>query len=268
MKLNANSPERKEVTEINGRLEHKRAPQPYQVKATGEDGTLDGYGAVFNVLHDTSNWMLGPDWQDSISPGAFTKSLAEFKKIGVQPLMLFQHVRGNVPGAWRSVSEDKNGLAVSGQVSKNAITPSGVTLYELLKMGALSGLSIGFYVTKCTLDEDTKVRTILEVDLREVSIVDDPGGPTARVTDVKAAGNPHDIQFLEQHLRDAGLSRREAKALLAEGFNALRDAAANDVPTQRDAGQGDDGTSTNSEQKSLAGLIRGLAQSIRPPGQE
>ncbi len=237
MKVNANNPERKEATDSTGRLEQKRVGKPFSVAATGAEGSFEGYGAVFNVLHDTSSWMLGPEWQDRILQGAFTKSLAEHKKNGTRPLMFTMHQRGNVPGAWRDVHEDKDGLFCGGEVSPRAISDSGVPLYELMKMGAINGLSIGFCVTKCALDEELMIRDIVEVELAEVSIVDIPGGPTARITDVKA-GNPHDIQFLESVLRDAGLSRKEAKAVLAEGFTALRDARANDEPTQRDADRG------------------------------
>ncbi len=256
MPLKTTNPERKESAEISGRLELKRVGKPFSVAASGAEGSFEGYGAVFNVLHDTSSWMLGPEWQDRILPGAFTKTLAEHKKNGTRPLMFTMHQRGNVPGAWRTTVEDKDGLFCSGEVSPRAISDSGVPLYELMKMGAINGLSIGFCVTKCALDEELMIRDIVEVELAEVSIVDIPGGPTARITDVKAGRDPHSIQFLETVLRDAGLSRKEAKALLADGFTALRDAAANDVPTQRDAGQGAGGTDEAAEfQKSMADFL-------------
>ncbi len=252
-----------EVKESGGRLELMRAAKPFAVKASPDaaaEGQIDGYGAIFNDPHPTSSWALDYDWQDSISPGAFSKTLAEHKSRGTTPLMLYMHERGNIPGAWRSITEDKTGLAVTGQVSKSAVSPSGVPTYELLKMGALNGLSIGFCVTKAMLDEETKVRTILELELGEVSIVDIPGGPSARITDVKA-GNPRDIQFLETVLRDAGLSRKEAKAVLAEGFNALRDAAANDP---RISATLTDAAGSKTPTPDLAGLFRGFAQAIRP----
>jgi HK97 family phage prohead protease len=264
VKLNAKSSERKESTDSSGRLEQKRVGKPFVVAPTGAEGSFEGYGAVFNVLHDTSSWMLGPEWQDRILPGAFTVSLAEHKKNGTRPLMFTMHERGNVPGAWRDVHEDKDGLFCAGEVSPRAISDSGVPLYELMKMGAINGLSIGFCVTKCQLDEELMVRDIIEVELAEVSIVDIPGGPTARITDVKSR-DPRNIQFLETVLRDAGLSRKEAKAVLAEGFTALRDAAANDEPPQRDAGK-PDGSTKNSE--SIADVIRSFTKSIRPTGQE
>lgn len=257
--MKTNSTERKEATENSGRLELKRVGKPFLVGATGTEGSFEGYGAVFNVLHDTSSWMLGQEWQDRILPGAFTKSLAEHKTRGTRPLMFTMHQRGNVPGAWRTVAEDKDGLFCAGEVSPRAISDSGVPLYELMKMGAINGLSIGFCVTKCALDEELMIRDIVEVELAEVSIVDIPGGPTARITDVKA-GNPRSIQFLETVLRDAGLSRKEAKSLLADGFTALRDAGANDEPTQRDADRG----GGSDEASALLKSIRDFTATLKP----
>lgn len=246
-----------------GRLEQKRLAKPFSVQTTGDEGQIEGHGAVFNDPHPTSSWALDFDWNDVIAPGAFAATLAEHAKRGTTPLMLYMHERGNIPGAWRSISEDKDGLKLVGNVSKAAISPSGVPTYELLKMGAMNGLSIGFRVRKAELDEEAKTRTILDVELAEISLVDIPGGPNARITDVKS-GDPHNIQFLETILRDAGLSRKEAKAVLAKGFSALRDAEPNDEPTQRDAGRGGGGT----DAKSLAAQVRAFTQTIRPPGQE
>lgn len=228
-----------ELKDHAGELEYKLVSKPYSVKTAAGDGAIEGYGAVFNDPHPTSSWMLDDDWEDVIAPGAFTRTLAKATARGVKPVMLYMHERGNVPGAWTAAAEDTNGLALKGQVSPNAKNPSGAGLYELLKMGAISGLSIGFRVVKCQLDEDSRLRTIQDVDLSEISIVDVPGGPSARITDVKA----HDPRTLEHALRNAGLSRKEAKAVLAEGLSALRDAEADDDgDEQRDADQRIDGS--------------------------
>lgn len=231
--------ERKEADESAYPFEKKRIGRPFSVKATDDVGSLEGHGAVFDAEHETSSWALGPEWKDVIRPGAFSRTLAEHKRRGTVPLMLWMHERGNIPGVWRSVDEDKDGLKVAGQVSLSAKSPSDVTVHELLKMGAINGLSIGFRVRKHTLDEGKKLREILDVDLAEISIVDIPGGPTARVTDVKA-GDPRNINFLETVLRDAGLSRKEAKTLLVKGFAALRDVEADPALNPRDADRSGD----------------------------
>ena len=55
-----------------------------------------------------------------------------------------------------------------------------------------------------------------------------PANEHARVMDVKSALGENEIPSpatVEKCLRDAGLSRKQAKTLMAKGFAALRDAA-------------------------------------------
>jgi HK97 family phage prohead protease len=204
-------------------LEEKLA-RPFAVKTTDDKGSFEGLCAVFNDLHPTSSWSLSPEWKDRIVPGAFQRTLAEQAKAGIMPAMLYMHERGNVVGAWRTLGEGGGGLQGQGVVAEGAKAPNGETLYNLMKLGALNAMSIGFSVRKQTLDQEKKIRDILDVDLSEISIVDVPGIQRARMTDVKSL----DPNYLERVLRDAGLSRKEAKAVLAEGLRALRDVEASE----------------------------------------
>jgi HK97 family phage prohead protease len=251
--------ERKEAAGSAHEWEQLRVGKPFQIAATDEKGTFEGLGVVFNVEHPTSSWGLGPEWKDVIRPGSFAETLAEHKANGTRPAMFYMHERGNIPGVWQDIAEGKDGLNVKGMVFQSAISPSGVPVYELMKSGALTGISPGFRVRKYSLDEAKKVREIFNMEVSELSVVDIPGGPLSRITDVKS-GDPKNIQFLETVLRDAGLSRKEAKALLAEGFTALRDVAADDVPTQRDADRSAEGI----DDQSLAESLRGFRATIRP----
>jgi uncharacterized protein len=207
-------------------MEHEeKLARPFAVKVTDGAGAFEGLGAVFNDLHPTSSWALAPEWKDRILPGAFSRTIAEHTKAGTVPAMLYMHERGNVVGAWRTLQESRDGLLVTGQVAEGARSPSGETLHNLLKLGALNALSIGFRVRKQTLDQDKKVRDILDVEVSEISIVDVPGIHRARVTDVKSM----DECSIERLLCDAGLSREEAKALLAGGLRALHGAASDEL---------------------------------------
>jgi hypothetical protein len=127
-----------------------------------------------------------------------------------------------MPGVWNEVKELKSHLAVAGQVSKAAVTASGVTLLELMKMGAMTGLSIGFRPTEVKLDEKKKLREISKVELREISIVDEPGNGPSRITDIKSE------RQIEAGLRSLGFSRIEAKAFMSEGLTALFGATVDD----------------------------------------
>lgn len=204
-------------------FERKRLAKAFKVQTVDETRSFSGHGSVFDDPHPTSSWALPSDWQDVMKPGAFRKTLADHKKLGTQPAMLFQHDCDNVIGAYSTVVEDADGLLVEGKIAQSAHTPAGGDIYELMAMGGLGGLSIGFMPTKVKMDEKARTREILEVSLHELSVVTMPGQASARVADVKALrSNPAELKrHLEDALRDAGLSRTEAKAFLADGFRAL-----------------------------------------------
>jgi hypothetical protein len=241
-------------------IEKKLLVRPFQVKTTDDAGAFEGYGAIFNDLHPTSSLALAysGEWKDRVMPGAFKKTLEQHKRAGTLPVMLYMHERGNVVGAWRSWGETGTGLHVDGQVALSAKTPAGAGIHELMKMGGLGGLSMGFRPVQVQLNQDKKIRDILEVEVAEISIVDVPGIHRARVTDVKS-DDPRFIEYLEGVLRDAGLSRREAKALLADGFSALRDVAAQHGTDLRDAGSG--GEAANPD---VVNAVRQLGTTFRP----
>lgn len=198
-------------------------------------GKFSGYGSISGNLHPTSHPFLGPGWQDRVDQGAFRHTLAEFSRLGAFPAMLFNHDIDNVIGAYDSIVEDSQGLKVTGSIASSARTPAGADIYELVKMGGLSGMSIGFSTVAFHLDEDKRVRTIEEVKLHDVSVVSIPGNPAARIEDVK--GLLESPKLFERQLRDAlGLTREQAKALLAGGWKALsRDAEEASTDPVRDA---------------------------------
>jgi hypothetical protein len=179
-----------------------------------EPGTFEGYGSVFNVRDS---------YDDEVAPGAFMNTLTQAKASGVWPAMLLQHGSflggdDDMPvGIWTHMDEDERGLRCVGKL---ADTQRGRDTYKLLTMQprpAISGLSIGFMAKKFTLG--TKAgqprRTLEAVDLLECSIVTWPANAKAQIDGVRS------IRGLEQVLRDAGLSRREAKALLSGGYREI-----------------------------------------------
>lgn len=193
--------------------------------------TFSGYGAVFGNIDA---------YGDVIAKGAFAKSVAEFKTTGVWPAMLSQHGGWGMSaddytpiGVWTEIREDDHGLYVEGQF---ADTSRGREMYALLKMqprSAINGMSIGFRPIEWTnrsKPEDPR-RTLTRIDLVEISLVTFPANGKARVTGVKSDGATPTVREVEHALRDAGLSREQAKALIAGGYKAmpLRDAEDGDV---------------------------------------
>ena len=181
-------------------LEIKSSIKAYNDDEEDKDyGTFEGYGSVFG------NKDLG---NDVIERGAFIKSLKRRKPQNVK--LLYQHKSDMPIGVFDEIREDDHGLVVKGRLALK--TQAGAEAYELLKMGALDGLSIGFRVNpkEVSYDKRGNKRIIKEVDLMEVSLVTFPMNPQATVRSVK--GEDISIREWENGMRDAfSLSRSEAK---------------------------------------------------------
>lgn len=178
---------------------------PFQLKSLSESGTFSGYGSVFGVK-DT--------YDEIVSPGAFSDSLAEQKAKGRMPAMLWQHRSAEPLGVYTSMSEDEHGLRVEGQLALSTVR--GAEAHSLLKMGAISGLSIGYIPREDSFDKVTGVLTLKKVDLWEVSLVTFPANDQARVQGVKNIELITDLKSAERYLREAGgFTRTEAKAYIA-----------------------------------------------------
>lgn len=185
-----------------------------------EAGVFTGYGSIFG------NKDLG---NDIVVEGAFAKSIAKRGAKGVK--LLYQHRADEPIGVFDEILEDRKGLKVKGRLAMG--TQRGREVYELMKMGALDGLSIGFRVDSKGYDYDErgKRRMLKEVDLMEISAVTFPMNPRARVAQVKGADRT--VREWEELLREAGnLSRSEAKVAAGAVAKALdlRDAEQTDEP--------------------------------------
>jgi HK97 family phage prohead protease len=144
------------------------------VKEAAEENSLEfeGYLSTYgNVDRD----------QDIIVKGAFTESIA---KNGTVPL-LFNHDRNSVMGKLELV-DDAAGLKVIGTF--NASDESAVTKYQLLKMGALTKMSVGMYIKDHEpVDKERPFGgwIIKDADVLEGSIVVAPANDLANITAVK-----------------------------------------------------------------------------------
>ena len=193
----------------------KYAKVPFASVET-EAGTFSGYASLFGRV-DLGN--------DRVAKGAFQKALIKRGAKGVR--MLFQHDSNEVIGSWLDIREDEAGLYVKGRINQNV--KRGAEVLELIREGAIDGLSIGFKTMRATKDLAAGVRTIHEADLWEISIVTFPMLPEARVSEVKTGDTLPTIRTFEHWLtRDAGLSRSQARRVIAKGYASLkreRDAA-------------------------------------------
>jgi HK97 family phage prohead protease len=102
--------------------------------------------------------------------------------------MLFQHDPSEPIGIWLDLHEDATGLYARGRLIPEVARAR--ELLSLLREGAVDGLSIGFRAAKARIDPRTRVRSLLAVDLWEISIVTFPLLAGARVRAVKQASSP------------------------------------------------------------------------------
>jgi len=176
-----------------------------ELKANGDTGIFEGYGSVFNITD------LGGD---IIASGAFAETLSTSKAAGRLPAMLWQHRQAEPIGVYTSMDEDTIGLKVTGKLALKTVR--GGEAYELMKMGAITGLSIGYRVRDDSFDRVTGIRTIKKADLHELSLVTIPMNDASRVSAVKTIEELDSLSEIERHLRDAcGMSKSEALAMVS-----------------------------------------------------
>lgn len=197
-------------------MKMKHLTRPLEVKAVSDDGSFEGYGSVFNVIDS---------YRDIVLPGAFKKSIAEHRQKKSMPALLWQHDPSQPIGVWDSMEEDGHGLKMTGRFALG--TQRGKEAHELLKIGAVKGLSIGFTIADDgeEYNEEHSVWHLKEINLWETSVVTFPANQDAQVTEVRTAleqGVFPNIREFEQFLmRDAGFSRSQARTILNQGYKSL-----------------------------------------------
>ncbi len=156
---------------------------PVERRADGDGKvTVAGYAAVFGEWADIYGWF-----EETVARGAFTNTLRT-----ADVRAYFDHARGRVLGRSTAgtlrLNEDAKGLAVEIDLPD---TTDGRDVATLIERGDVSGMSFGFSVLRQEWDEtvDPPRRTILEVELREVSIVSEPAyeGTTIAMRSLEAA---------------------------------------------------------------------------------
>lgn len=169
--------------------------RPFHVKELASDGYFTGYASVFGAVDQQA---------ERVMRGAFSRSLQRLQKEGRTPAMLWMHDPSRPIGVWTDLSEDATGLAVEGRLALK--TQAGAEAYELLRLGALTGLSIGYRTVKSEIEQNSRTRKLTDIELYEISLVTFPANEQARVSTVKspavATGTAdHDVRAIVSRLR-------------------------------------------------------------------
>lgn len=166
-----------------------------QIKGIDETGYIEGLAAGYG------NIDLGGD---RILPGALGKSVEG--RSGV-PMLLYHDTQRPI-GKWTEFRETDEGLVTKGRIAVK--TRDGGEAYELVSVGALEGLSIGYEPLVKRMAG--KVRELVELALHEVSLVTIGMNPKALITDVK------DNDAFTRLLAGVRPQQRELEGILKHGF--------------------------------------------------
>ena len=206
---------------MSQKIEHKLLDvQRAEFKFDGETGEFEGYASVFNGVDS---------YGDTIAPGAYKNTLGDRDR---SIKMRWNHF-GPVIGKWLEIREDEKGLFVRGSLTPGHSVASDV--HASLKHGAIDGLSIGFYANGYEEDEDGK-RTLTDIELVEISVVEEPADLSARIANVKSrideAETLHDVEIV---LRDAGLSRAASVSLVSKVKSIVQSDSEQELKDQSDS---------------------------------
>ncbi|WP_375591591.1 HK97 family phage prohead protease [Chitiniphilus eburneus] len=189
---------------------------PLEIKAVEEDGLFTGYGSVFGNVDSA---------REVVVKGAFLGSLVERSAKGKKLPILWQHRSGEPIGVYDKVFEDDHGLRVEGRLLVRDVQRAKEA-HALMKAGAVSGLSIGYYVTDDSWDEKERIRYLKQLALEEVSLVTFPANDEARIDAIKsklAHGGLPTLPEFEHLLREAGFSKTQAAVVANRGLKHLLD---------------------------------------------
>jgi|GEM_PF-1292521 len=212
------------------------APDSLEIR---EGRTILGLAVPFNSPTDIND-SYG-SYREQFAPGAFSRTISERGAQRVK--LLLQHDSAKLPiGRAASLTETPEGLRAELAVSK---TPDGDTALELVRDGALDGLSVGFQpINQSTGNDGIVTRT--EVKLLEISLTGFPAYDNARVAAVRSTITP------------PANATRARVAMALNTFRKVRTMTDNAAPRE-----------LVERSERLAGeLDRALADTITPPTQE
>jgi len=144
---------------------------PFELKSFNEEaGTFSGYLSVFDVEDS---------YGDMVIKGAFKRTLRHKKEF---PLLWSHDVTMPIGGF--TGKEDAKGLLIDGKLTLGVQKAQEARALMLDKI--VKGLSIGYQTVKEEIDNQTKKRKLLEVNLWEGSICVFGACPGAEVAEVKS----------------------------------------------------------------------------------
>ena len=182
-----------------------------EIKAE-ESGYFKGYASTFGGDPDSYGYI--------VLQGAFLESIANGGRNKSGVAMLWQHNASYPIGAWQALSENNAGLKVEGQLAIQ--TTLGKDVYELTKLGAIKGLSIGYDAIESEPGKGKIKRQLKKVDLWEISLVTFPANRRATISQVKnMISNAKSPRELEEGFISLGMCHTAAEFLVSKCKESL-----------------------------------------------
>ncbi|BDB95911.1 HK97 family phage prohead protease [Candidatus Hydrogenosomobacter endosymbioticus] len=127
--------------------------------------------------------------------GAFSKSIAWWKGKRRYPPILWQHKQEEVIGCITHMEEvrmanGRSALRIRGKLLLSL--EKAKEAYILIKSNIVKTLSVGINIKRSKVNSEG-VRELLEVDLRECSVVTDPANEEAEILEYKSKNAANDI---------------------------------------------------------------------------
>lgn len=171
-----------------------------ELKFVGEDMTFEGYASIFGGVDA---------YGDTIDPKAYDQTLVDRQR----PIRMRWNHFGPVIGKWLNMFVDGKGLYVTGQLTPGHST--AIDVYASLKHGAIDGMSIG-YVPRMVEELGEGRRLLKQIDLVEISVVEEPADLGAKVESVKYQLDAcYSMKEVETFLREVGkFSKADSIALI------------------------------------------------------
>lgn len=178
-----------------------RGGLPAETRAEGDAVRVEGYAAVFDEWASIGGWF-----EERIAPGAFSAALER----GDDVVFLVDHEGlplARTSSSTLDLAEDSKGLRM--ETSLDAVDPDVARIVPKMTRGDLSKMSFAFRATREEWDEtgDLPRRTVLEVELFDVSIVTTPAfdGTSIAMRSLEASRAPR--------LASANIARRRRMEL-------------------------------------------------------
>ena len=184
--------------------------QPFKLASfDAKKGIIEGVGNVLNIKDS---------FGDTVVDGAFDKVLKDKHPREIK--MLRGHQPNVIIGEWTNLEmrteRGSTFLWQRGQLFLDM--DDGENAGKLIDRKALDGLSIGALIVKQIWNNELETRELVELDLQEISVVTFPANNPSRITSLKTAQAGADYKrLIEDILRDADISKDDARRIVAEG---------------------------------------------------